>query len=812
MQGLQDPDQDGQVPMDEPIFNHISDEPDGSLFEIDYGPHPEEPFEEPVNNFYANLAETLSSQDLLSLAEMLIEEIDDDDDSRSEWMQSNTKAMEYLGFKIEEYVQSPFANACGAYDTTLAVALLNYYADASAEIFPAKGPAKAEVYGEITEERQMQADAVCDYMNHYLTRVDTGYYPDSKRLLMYTGLLGSCFRKTYIDPILERPLSRMVQPQDFIVDASAPSVSVASRMTEKVYLSRQEVILREQQGDFMDCELPDTNDDSDDERSSMDEQIDQMQGIDKEGAENKNYFTFYECYTTRRIENIDDEIDAKLPLPYLITICCASRKIVSIRRNWKEGDKDYKRRNFFTQFNYHPGFGIYGIGLAQLVVSSSIVLTAILRTQVNAALMSLHPGGLVIKGAIKAENNNKSPGIGEFVPVETGGMPIQQSIMPMPYAGPNPVLLELAKEIRQNVLALPGSAEKAISEMNPNAAATTTIALLEVQTRMQSAVLMNLHNSVGNELRMMFDLFAENLPDEEFLFDMPGKEGKILKSYFNPNVGIVPVSDPTLITNTQRLMRMDALLKLANDAPQLHNMREIYRRIYVVMGIEKIDDILMPEPQKIPLDPISENMNIMTGKPVAAAPWQDHDAHIAAHSDPTLQSNPQVAPIAAAHIQEHVALKYFVEMQAQLGGPLPQMQQLAQNQELQNQIAVMAAQVTMKKMEEMKKQQEAQQPPNPTQVMQMDIEQRREAAHLRSEYEQAKLQFEYEKSQLQAEADKLRAETESYKAMMNFETEKMKLDAQKEIADDKNETSLIIEDKKHDSSMQRKPKTERSPT
>ncbi len=772
MQGLQTPDQEDQA-LGVPMINRLGDDPEGSLFELDYGGVPDAPMEEPKNDFYANLAETLSEQELVSLAELLIEEIEDDDESRSEWMQSNTKAMEYLGFKIEEFVQSPFANACGAYDTTLAVALLNYYADASPEIFPAKGPCKSEVYGEITEERQMQADAVCDYMNHYLTRVDKGYYPDSKRLLMYTGLLGSCFRKTYIDPILDRPLARMVQPQDFIIDANAPSVHVASRMTEKVFLSRQEVVLREQQKDFMDCHLPLVNDDDSQEQTPMDEQVSSIQGIDKQGSENKNYFTFYECYTTRRIDNLDTEIEPKLTLPYLVTICCSSRKIVSIRRNWREQDDKYQKRDFFTQFNYHPGFGIYGIGLAQLVASSSVVLTAILRTQVNAALMSLHPGGLVKRG-LKLENNDKPVGLGEFVQVETGDQPIQQCVMPMPYAGPNPVLLELAKEIRQNVLALPGSAEKAISEMNPNAAATTTIALLEVQTRMQSAVLMNLHNSVGHELRNLFDLFSDNLPDGEYLFDMPGKEGRILKSYFNPNVGIVPVSDPNLITNTQRLVRMDALLKLANGAPQLHNMREIYRRIYVVMGIEKIDEILLPEPQKIPLDPISENMNLMTGKPVAAVPWQDHDAHIAAHSDPTLQSNPQVAATAAAHIQEHVALKYYVEMQAQIGGPLPQMEQLAQNPDLQNKIAVMAAQITMKKIEEMKQQQQAQQPPNPTQVMMLDIEQHEKAA------------------QLKLEEAKLRAETESYKSTMNFETEKMKLEMQKDIADDKNETGLSI--------------------
>lgn len=788
MQGSQTPGQDGQVPLVEPRFNLLGDEPDGSLYEIDYNPQPEAPLEPPVNNFYANLAEDLSPQELDGLTELLIEEIEDDDESRSEWMQSNTQAMEYLGFKIEQFVQSPFANACGAYDTTLAVALLNYYADASAEIFPAKGPAKSEVYGEITEERQMQADTVCDYMNHYLTRVDTGYYPDSKRLLMYTGLLGSCFRKTYIDPILERPLSRMVQPQDFIVDANAPSITVASRLTEKVYLSRQEVVLREQQNDFMYCDLPNTNEDNEDELSPMDEQIDQIQGIDKQGAVNKNYFTFYECHTTRRIDNVDMEIDPKLPLPYLVTICLTSRKIVSIRRNWREGDKDYKRKNVFTQFNYHPGFGIYGIGLAQLVVSSSIVLTAILRTQVNAALMSLHPGGLAKKG-LKLENNDKAVGLGEFIPIETGDMPIQQCVMPMPYAGPNPVLLELAKEIRQNVLALPGSAEKAISEMNPNAAATTTIALLEVQTRMQSAVLMNLHNSVGNELQMMFDLFAENMSDDEYLFDMPGKEGKILKSYFNPNVGIIPVSDPTLITNTQRLMRMEALYKLSNAAPQLHNMREIYRRMYVVMGIEKIDEILLPEPQKIPLDPVTENTYIMQGKAVEAFLDQDHDAHMIVLEDPILQSTPQTAAAAAAHKQQHMSMKYIVEMQAQMGGPMPPIEEISKNIQLQNQIAVMGAQITLQKVEEMKKQQQDQQPPNPTQVMLMDIEQREKAA------------------QLKLEEAKLRAETESYKSTMNFETEKMKLDAQKEIADDKNETGLSIARLKQ--FFQRKPSNDR---
>ena len=809
MQGMQNYDQDDQLSdLDSDL---MGDDP-GS---VDYDFGAEEPEDEP-GDFYENLCHKLQPEQLNALADQLFEEIGQDKDSRSEWEQIAAKAIDYLGIKVDEFVKAPFENACGAYDNSMATVLFHAFAEIMGELFPAKGPAKLEIMGQANPQLQFQGEVIIDFINNYLTRVDKGYTADSRRLIIYSILFGSCFRKVYVDPVLKTTIARMVMPQDFLIDNNAVSIATTDRMTHIVPMSRKDIVLREKSGVFLDCKLPEINDD-DEEPSPIEEAVDATEGLDKTATENRSTFNFYETYVNRRIGGLDDKIDKDIPLPYCVSLCCTTRKIVSIVRNWRPEDMDYKRKDFFVEYQYLPGFGMYGLGLAALMCSQAIVLTAITRSLVNSGLLNNHAGGLIKKGLVKAEKNDIQVGLGEFQQIETGEMPINQVVMPMPFNPPSVVLKDLASEIRQNDMNLGMISLKSISESmaSPNMGQALGLAILDLQSKVQSTILRGYHFALGQELQLIYNCFRDHFPEEPHLFDMPGKSVTILKSYFSQNIGIVPVSDPDLMTNTQRAARIDATLGLVSQFPQLFNARNVVKRALTEMHVNNIDEIMEPDQQPVPLDPVSENALLIQGKPVQAFPEQDHDAHMTTHSDPSMQqlmqSDPQKAALVAAHNQQHAAMKYVAEMQAQMGGPMPPPQQIAQDMQLQNQIAVMSAQIVLKKTEEMKQQAEQNAPPNPTQVMQMDIEQRREAAQLRAQFDQAKLELDKQKAELQAEADRLKAEVESFKATTNFETEKLKIKAQKEISEEKNDVALeIAERKQHTEHMKHAHDVEKS--
>lgn len=764
--GMFNANQDNNVPydinVDEPDMINLGDLPDGSsIFGMEE--LPEEDMEE---DFYENLAETLGGGKLDAISSQILDGVEQDKQSRLEWESAYIKGMKYLGFKLEDFKDVPFMSACRAFDTTFSNALLRFFATYKPELFPDEGPVGVIVKGEKNDFLQNKADNIKDGLNYYLTEFDRDYYPDSERLLMYLALVGCSFRKVYQDPITNRPTPRFIDPNDFLINNNCVSILSSNRLTHIERLDLKEIKLRQMSGFYRDIELPGVDNDEDD--SPTKKAISKMQGIDLDTYEQKGLFQIYESHVD--LDDVEEDKKAKdsFPKPYIVSICKTSRKVLSIRRNWEMGDETYKRIEYFVQYNFIPGFGIYGLGLTQLIGSNAIVLTSLLRQLVDAGTLENFPGGLMVRG-LRVEQNDKPVGPAEFRQVETGGLPIQQCFMPMPYKGPSPVLKELRNELVDQSQSLVNTIETQIAEGNPNAPVGTTLALLEVSSKVQSAVFSSLRKSLGNELTLVYNLFKKNLSENPFSFKMPGKSITLTREDFIDDIVIVPNSDPKLTTSAQRILYAEAKIRMAQSAPQIHDMREIYKGFYKSIGMsnDEIDMILPNQQQAMPLDPITENMNAMQGKPLMASIEQDHQAHIITHT-PYAQD-----PNVAAHIKQHEAFQYLIDMQMAMGLMMPNPEMLM-NPEIQNQIAIKAAQVTQQKMDEQQQQAQAQQPIDPSQLMAADIAQR-EAKTISDE-----------------KIAHLKAETEAFKTQMKFEGEKLKVESTKENAQEKNEKDLLL--------------------
>jgi hypothetical protein len=783
--------------------------------------------------FDSNLAEHLSAGQLGTIAQELLEGINQDLESRQEWENTIEKVLKYLGFKVDEYRTVPFMRACGAYDSTLGTTLIDFWATARSELFPVNGPVGARILGEVTPEKEEQGDRVKKFLNYYLTQMDKEYYPDSEKLLLYVGFFGCAFRKVYQDFVQNRPVARFIKPYDLIVNNNTTSLMESSRITHRMELSRKDILLKQSIGQFIGNVVPAINDDTEDD-NKLKTAINRQEGIDTKGSDNKDLFTYYESHTNLELD-IDKNINPNnIPLPYIVTIDEYNKKVVAIRRNWEQNDNAFNRIQYFVQYQYLPSFGLYAWGLAHLLGSNAITLTSIQRQLIDAGTLKNFPGGLKAAG-MRIKSNNKAVGPAEFLDIETGGRPIQEALMLMPYAEPSIVLAQLRDKLIEETRALGSVTSAVISENNAQAPVGTTLALLDIAHRGQSAILRGLHFSLGIELTLLSKLFGKYLGDMPYPFSLPNSQTYILKQDFNDQIDIIPVSDPNINTSTQRIMRAEALLKLSSSAPQLHNQREILERMYKAMGIEDINKILPPVPEPQTLDPTSEDMLLLQGAPVKAAPFQDHDAHIMVKGKflHDLEVKGGLTPPLQAQItlnmQQHKAYKIFAHMlqemqqnmQQQMQPQIEQLQQQAmmmpqmqmevqaQMQQLQQQVQMQIQQMgqmdimqimqmpqvqnalaqedAQAAQKEMEAQQQAQQNQlDPNKIMLEDIGQRREASHLKHQEANSKLEtdvfkenlkFETEQAKLQEKAQEaqLRAQTEVFKVEHKFESDQHKV-------------------------------------
>ncbi len=757
-------------------------------------------------DFYENLAVDFSDEARKKLSSFLLDAIEQDIEVREQWLAPVEKAKQYLGFSLEDLKEIPFTHATRTFDTTLATALIRFYATARAELLPQDGPAGFKINGNSDEEVERKGELNRDLLNYYLTIEDQSYYSDFERFLLYLGFYGSGFKKVYYNKISKLPLSRFILPTDFVIDADCTSILESSRLTHILHLSKREIILNQQNKIYRDVELPylktgEIDEDDEDSKKSSKKNGE----IDLGAYEKRSLFPIYEVHTYLNLEDFtdsnrdsDDKID--LPLPYIVTIDKSSKEILSIRKNWLEDDEDKKREEYFVQYNYLPGFGIYGFGLAHLMGSNAISLTKILRQLIDAGTFKNLPGGIRQKG-FKTQTNDIIVGPGQFVEVDTGGIPLAEAFMPLPYSEPSNTLHQLMLEERNQCKELASTSEMGMLDSKEDIPVGTTLAMLETNNRIQSAVLRSIHFSFSRELQLIDKIFRRTLESKEFNFASERKS--ITSNDFIEEVIIIPVSDPSVNSTTQRIIKAEAILRTAQQAPQLHNLREVFRLNYEAQGlnVEEIDKILIPseeEKEVLPLDPISENLNIMKNEPVKAAIWQEHAAHKLTHGL-FAQMYPDLQPVIMAHIKEHDAFEYLVQMQQLLGIELPPLEQIM-DPETQNTIAVAIAGALEETQEDQSQQEQAPIDPNALlmadiQQKQAEVEAKERIANQKTETDifKAQLDFEKEKAKIESaeEIAKLKTETDISKAELDFEKEQAKIASVEEMAQLKSQTELI---------------------
>jgi hypothetical protein len=679
----------------------------------------------------SNLALYMNDMALNGVGEMLLSGVEEDRQSRGDWETTMSEGIKLMGLKIEDR-QTPFKGACGVYDPLLAEAVVRWQAVACGELLPAAGPVKTQVIGVANEQLDAQASRVKDFMNLYLTELAPEFYEEFDQMLFWLALVGSTFKKVYQDRLLGRPVSRFVLPDNFIVAYGTTDLETSPRYCHITPMTRRNFRLAQLAGVYRDIKVGDPQPD-DTDQTPIQAQVDGVQGVEP-GAEGTEEYKIYEVYADLNLEGYENEDG--IPLPYIVTIEEGSRKVLSIYRNYEEDDPTFQRESSFVHYKLMPGVGFYGLGYAHLLGNSAKTATSIRRQLIDAATLNNFPGGLRVKG-MRLDDNNIGIGPTEFREIDTGGMPIQNAIMTMPYKEPSQVSLALLKETYESARNLANTAEIAVGEGRQDAPVGTTVALMEAATRLQSATLKRAHKAFNRELKMIANLFGKYLPDEPYPFPVRGGMSAIMREDFSSNVDVIPVSDPNISSSAQRMMRAEALLRFATQQPDQHNLREAYRQMYVEMGIdeEKIELLLLPEQEKPkPLDPLSENQNALTGKPLVAGAYQDHDAHIAAHA-PIAEENPALQ----AHINEHLALKMRVQVEQIIGQPLPPPGQPLPP-EIENQLAAMVAQA----MQQLAPSYKAQPPgPDPMlQVEQMKVQQRDADSKLDAQVDMAKAQLE----------------------------------------------------------------------
>ena len=621
-------------------------------------------------SFNDNLAEYMSESELQSIAGELISDFDDDISSRRDWIQAYVDGLELLGLKIEERTD-PWPGACGVYHPLLSEALVKFQAETIMEIFPASGPVRTEIIGKETPEKMEAAKRVESDMNHQLTDVMTEYRPETERMLWGLGLSGNSFKKVYYDPSLGRQIAIFVPAEDVVVPYGASNIESSPRVTHVMRKTENELLKLQVMGFYRDIDLGQPN-------NTMDE-------VEKKIAEKMGF----RASSDYRYKLLEMQVDLDLPgfededgiaVPYLVTIEKGSNNILAIRRNWKEKDKLKLKRQHFVHYGYVPGFGFYYFGLIHLIGAAAKSATSITRQLVDAGTLSNLPGGFKTRGMrVKGDDTPIAPA--EFRDVDVPSGAIKDNLMLLPYKEPSQVLTSLLGVIVDDARKFANAADITASDMSSNAPVGTTLAILERTMKVMSAIQARVHYSLKQELRLLKSIIADYTPEE---YDYEPEEGskKAKKSDYDM-VDVIPVSDPNAATLSQKVVQYQAVIQLAQTAPQIYDMEYLHRQMLEVLGIKNADKLIALKEEKRPIDPVSENMNVLNLKPLKAFITQNHKAHLITHQsflqDPNIQQqigqNPQASQIGAAlqaHIAEHIAFQYRSDIEQQLGVTMPE--------------------------------------------------------------------------------------------------------------------------------------------
>ena len=616
----------------------------------------------------SNLAEIIEPDVLQLISSDLMSLFDADKSSRKEWEEQYSKGMKMLGFTFEERTK-PFKGACGVQHPLLTESIVQFQAQALKELMPAGGPVRTQVLGKETREKLMQADRVKDFMNYQITTVMEEYTPDFDQLLFYVGFGGSAFKKVYYDEAKGRMVSALVLPDNLYIPYTGSSVmSECQRITHRVPMSTNDYRKAVIRGQYLDTAQMTTA--AETGQSIIKKETDRTTGVDPTGVEEEIcLLEFLVDLDIRGFEHKDEDgEETGIKLPYIVTIDEISQSVVGVRRNWKEGDPLFARKQYYVHYLLVQGPGAYGLGFLHLVGGLTKTATSALQQLVDAGTLANLPAGFKAKGA-RIANDDTPLSPGEFRDMDAGGAELSASLLPLPYKEPSQTLFALLGFCVDAGRRLASITDMQVGDSNQNAAVGTTIALLEKGSAVMSAIHKRLHYSQRMEFQLLAKGFADYLP-AEYPYDVPGESRRIKARDFDDRIDVLPVSDPNIFSVAQRITMAQTQLQLAQSAPQMHNMYEAYRRMYEAIGVRDIDTILNTQQVDKPKDPASENAQALDGSPLKAFAGQQHDAHILTHilfgMSPMMQGMPNVAVTLQKHIFDHIRLKAEEEVEAEL--------------------------------------------------------------------------------------------------------------------------------------------------
>ena len=664
---------DGLVEMDPEVEVETTETEDGGMI-VDFDPNASQTMDA---DFNSNLVDFIDEDELTSMGNELISAYQSDKDSRSDWEETYVKGLDQLGLKIEERT-TPWAGACGVFHPMLSEAVIKFQSQAISEIFPAAGPVRTKIVGTIDSAKEKQSQRVQDYLNYLLTYEMTEYRSETEKMLFSLPLAGSAFRKVYFDPTLNRPSGIFVPAEDVVVNYGASDLETCERATHVMKKSSNDIRKMQVNGFYRDIELPDATPSS----SDITKKYNEMTG-ESESYDYDTRHTILEMQVDLDLKGFEDKDangqDTGIALPYVVTIDHPSGIILSIRRNYYEDDLAKLRRMHFVHYQYLPGLGFYGFGLIHMIGGLAKSATSILRQLVDAGTLSNLPGGLKARGLrIKGDDSPIMPG--EFRDVDVPGGAIRDNITFLPYKEPSGTLFSLLQNIVEEGKRFASISDMKTSDMNSQAPVGTTLALLERNMKVMSAVQARLHASMKREFEILVGVITD-FTEPSYPYEV--EEGQQIKIQdFDARIDVLPVSDPNAATMAQRIMQYQAAMQLAQQAPQLYDLGQLHRQMLEVLGIKDAETIVPPQDEVQPVDPVTAVQNILNGKPVQAFEFQDHEAHIqtlvSAQQDPNVQAKVQQSPNAQViqsagsdYIMQHLALQFRDQVEREMGVELP---------------------------------------------------------------------------------------------------------------------------------------------
>ena len=747
--------------------------------EIDLEPGEETEGEE---SFDDNLAEYMDEGALENLASELIGLVDADISSRKDWSDMYVKGLEVLGMKYEERAE-PWLGACGVYSPILTEAAIRFQSEMITETFPAQGPVKTQIIGEVTKQNEDAAERVRDDMNYRLTDEMIEYRPEHERMLYNLGLAGAAFKKVYYDPTMGRQAAPFIPAEDIIMPYGASNVYKAERVTHVMRKTENDLKKLMAAGFYREVELG--------------EPVRIFTDIEKKKAEEGGYtLTDDDRYQVLEIHVDWDmpgyESEDGVAYPYIVTVDRGSQKVLSIRRNWEEGDERHLKRQHFVQYTYIPGFGAYGLGYIHIIGGYARAGTAIIRQLVDAGTLSNLPGGLKSRGLrVKGDDTPIAPG--EFRDVDVPSGTIRDNIMHLPYKEPSQVLAGLLERITEEGRRLAAIADLKVSDMSAQAPVGTTLAILERQLKTMSAVQARVHASLKMEFKLLKQIIRDYMPEDYSYVPVGGDRAAKQADY--DMVEVIPVSDPNAATMAQRIMQYQAALQLAQGAPQIYDLPQLHRQMLEVLGVKNAEKLVPVEDDQKPRDPVSENMSFLTGKPTKAFIYQDHQAHIATHmalmQDPMIMQmigqspmGQQMGAAVMAHIAEHMAFAYRRQIEEQLGVPMtPPDAELDENTEVQlSRLVAQAAQQLLQSNVSKAQQQQAQQAAQNPQLQMAQQELALKAQELQRKEQDSQRDFQIAQEKIRLERERIAADQQR---------EAMRLQAQSRQGDKKIRADLV---------------------